>query len=1345
MQRLLLLACLFATAPLSAQIFETPFPSQSLFYGITPTSDGNFVAIGAKGTDAATMKVWLAKFTPAGQMLWEKTYLPSGTLAHGHSVCEAADGGFLITGGYGSSFSYYDGSFVIKTAPQGSPVWSKTFSGTLYSSAQTADGQWLIGGNTDTYYSGQATVYRLNATGSVLWQHEYPAYAYSGHVMQIMPQADGSFYAAGRGEVTGAGFQGVFLVKATSNGDTLWQRAWDTGNYNQDLFINRLDLLGAVQALNGDIVIADGSVSGRSVLLRYDPQGNKIWTKYYGGSEDYTRITSLAQDASGNLFLAGNKKGATNQNRFNYLLKTNVNGVELWSRSYPQPGNNLLTGVAIRADGSCLVAGQENEYPDYSAYLAGFDNEGYRDPRTVAITLRKDEDGNCIPSPGDVPLKGWNIRLRGDSTTYILTTDALGNAQQRVPDGDYELEIVPISSLWSPCQLTPQIISINANGGPVFPFDLMVQPAADCPMISVSLTSPELVRCNESIYYIECQNLGTTTANGVQVNIKIDPLLTLQNTSLPFETVGDQYTFQLDNLPSLGTKRFWMTLKLSCDASIGQTHCVEVEASPVASCALPADPAWSGASLQIKAECSVGTVHFTAENVGSEEMDAPLPFQIFADGWRMQTGEIQLAAGEVWSLDYPANGRSVWMEAAQSAGHPGQDRPGVGWEGCGVTDNGFASTGFLDMFEHNGRDAHKAYACVENTRIALPDRTVGIPEGYGWYHFIPFESEPEYVLRFHNSLPQVADQVRVRIRLASILDASTFTITAASHNYTVLGAGESTFDVIFENANLPTSDQDPLASQGFLRFKIGLKPGPLDTGARILNDVQVYFNEDASSTINQTWHFIVPEGFGITDSPSPYSGAKGMKVFGGSSSFDFCEDVVQNPDGTMFLLMTTYSYGNDYDLVLIKTDQEGRGIWQKVYDFDGGDVFLHAVSDGSGGIVATGYQDDPAIPDNYLNDAYLPIVRINAEGEVLWYRREKPGTGDSGKGGDASGIIRSMDGNFVITGVLTNGSASSIDNFLLKIDPNGQTLWFRNYLEVGVAFYTAGVEQTLDNGYIMAGNDDADWPNSVRFQKVDADGNTQWVINHPFISGETPNGMSDFAMTPDGGYFWLGYLSGYDADSNYVYWPTFTRLDAQGNYLWRKTIELGIIIYPGSMIVTLDGGCVFTGEIFANNNNTFTQLVLAGTDADANLLWSEVYDANTTTYGQHLYPRPNGGYVVSGQTQTNNYLYNLAGVLLLTDSMGVLGTKPFPTAETPQLLTWPNPARQFFNVTIVKKEAKGPFYWQLFDLEGKMIQEGQSSQSTFRVETAQQSLGVYQLSVRWKGGWATKPVVFGWH
>lgn len=1336
MRIFLLLAWIIPAVPLTAQVFETITPPQSLMYGMIPTTDGNYVTVGAQGADLEQMKVWLAKYNSVGQLIWEKTYAPAGDNARGFSVTQGSDGGFIITGSYGS-FPFSDGGFVMKAAPNGSPVWAKTFGGKIYSAAQTPDGQWLIGGIDGS--NKQATVYRLNASGNILWQHNYPAFNFNGHLMRILPQPDGSFFAAGRGEVTGAGFMGVFILNAQSNGDQVWMKSFDTENYNQELSSFELGPLGAVQASNGDVLIADGSSSGQAVLLRYTPTGEKIWEKHFGASEDKMSIFALSQDNAGNLFLGGNRAGPQYDRHFQ-LIKTTSGGTEIWSRAYLNPGENALTGIATRPDGTCIIAGQiKNNNTISTGYLAGLDPNGYRDRGAISISLKRDLNQNCVTDAGEPALEGWQIRVTGDSTYYVLTTDADGYARQPVPDGAYKVQVITPSSVWSPC-FPPQSVTIDAGSG-VTNVDLLVTTIINCAIPTVSITAPDLVRCESNIYYVECQNTGTIEANDVKVSVTLDPWLSFEDASLPHSLSNGKYVFELGNLPELSAKRFSIKTKLSCNAEIGQTHCVEVEASPLPACALaPAGANWSGASLKTTADCSSGTVKFTVSNTGSGDMTDSVDYEIIADGWKMKTGAIRLNAGQQWTLDYPANGRSVWFSAQQPYGHPGLDRPVAGLEGCGLTDNGLASTGFLDMFEHNGRDPNKSYACVENTRIKMPDRIASVPKGYGYYHLIPFDAKPEYIVKFHNTLPNAAQQVRVRVTLSSILNAATFKVTAASHAYSVRNVGAGVFDILFSQINLPAESQDSLGCWGYLRFKADFGPDAYETGARIVNNAQIYFDDAASTDARLAYHFTAQESFWLTVKPSPYSDQHGLTVFPGSSGFDFCEDVVKNPDGTMFLLMTTYSYATDYDLVLVKTDANGRALWQKVYDFDGGEVFNYAVSDGEGGIVATGYQDDPAIPGNYTNDSYLPIVRIDANGKVLWFRREKPGTGDSGKGGNALGMIRSSDGNFVITGSLTNGSVSSMDNFLLKVDPSGQTIWFQNYLIAGVAFTPNGVIQTADGGYLMAGDNQSDWPLSTRWQKVDPEGNTEWVVDNPYTDN-TPNGLGAFAMTPDHGFLSLNYDSFYDADSNYVYWPVLSRYDSMGALLWRKTLQIGVLVYPGGLAITPDGGCVFTGELYADTSSVYSNMLLAAADPDGNLLWWKQYDVNTTNAGQYVHLLDNGTILATSQTQTNNYLYNLGGVLLMANADGTLGTQIATTPRKPELIIWPNPARSFINVALPGKTVSGPIKWQLFDIQGKLVREGQAAQTPFVVETPAQSSGIYQLSVRWNGGWATKSVI----
>ncbi len=475
--------------------------------------------------------------------------------------------------------------------------------------------------------------------------------------------------------MTGVGFHGVFLIHAKATGPAIWTKDWDTANYNHNLVSFEVGPLGALQTSNGDIVIADGTDAGHAVLLRYTAAGEKIGEFNYGLPDERISIFALSQDAQGNFYLGGNRLG-TGTDRHFYLIKTTASGAELWSRGYPEAGRNALTGIALRADGTCLLAGQGygGGNPG-AAFLIGLDPEGYRDARSIAVSLKLDTDGDCAGSVADMPLEGWQIVFKSTTETFVRTLDANGYARQPVPDGVYEVSVNTPSHLWAICQ-QPALIQVDASGGPVFNTELLVAPNLYCALPTVSLTAPDLVRCEAGVFYIECHNGGTLDANAVSVAITLDPMLSLENTSLPYTLQNGRYYFEIGDLPVLASRRFSLTARLSCDAEIGQTHCVEAEAMPLPPCALPPDPGWSGASLRVDARCHAGTVQFTVTNAGSVDMVETVPYELFADGWRMQSGEIQLNAGQSWTLDYPANGRSVWFEALQVAGHPGNDRPG---------------------------------------------------------------------------------------------------------------------------------------------------------------------------------------------------------------------------------------------------------------------------------------------------------------------------------------------------------------------------------------------------------------------------------------------------------------------------------------------------------------------------------------------------------------------------------------------------------------------------------------------------------------------------------------------
>ena len=1044
--------------------------------------------------------------------------------------------------------------------------WTRILAGELYTAAALDNGGFLVGGVSETY--GQSAVYELAADGSLVWVKSYQGTNYRGAVMQIFLQDDGSFIAAGRGEVTGAGFRGIFLIHADSNGEQIWEQSLNTGNSYQDLDYSELGPLGAVQSADGSILVADGQGVGALVMVKYSTNGELLWQKTLGNTNVRYAPFAMTADSDGNLFVAGSTVGQGNY-RQPFLIKSSTAGEELWARNYTFPATLNLTGVVVRADGTCMTAGQnsENQY----AYLAGYGPDGFNDPNSASVTLKIDMDGDCMVSAGDIPVKDAHIVLKG-TATFILTTDANGVAQQPVPYDIYEIAVQMPTGQWTLCEASP-VLTVPANGGPVFNKDILLKPVDNCPQVSVSLTAPHLVRCDAGIFYVECHNQGSVTATDVNVRVKADPLLHLESAGLPYIIDGDELEFALGDVGILERKRFAVTYRLDCNATIGQTHCVEATVSPVLSCAMQPGPGWSGASLQTTAECTGTHVLFTVSNSGTGNMSQSSPYRMYADGWLVESGDIQLDAGQAWTRNYGAYGRSVWMEVNQVPDHPGNDRPVAGVEGCGVTDNGFISTGFLNMFEQNGRDAHRSYVCVENTRTGLPDKISGIPKGYSDSRKLDVQSRPEYIVSVQNTSQETVSRVRVQLQIAEAFDPATLYITASSHPYQIKSTGNHTFEILFEPISLPAVAQDSLHSRVYFRYTALPENGTLE-GVGLSNSAKAYFGEDGYATIPVLTQSTFILAAGVSSVQSPVSNHPRIQVFPGSSGIDFCHGLVTNPDSTTFLITSTGGYGNNNDLVLIKTDANGRGIWQKVFDFGGSEQLYESVSDGAGGLVITG---SLAAPGSYtVSNLFLLTVRIDSAGHVLWVRKEKPGTGQGGRGGVASGIIRNMEGDFVITGVLSNGLASSIDAFLLKIDPSGETIWMQNYLLAGVAFYPEGVAQTPDGGYLIAGNDQADFPAHKRVQRVDASGNTIWEKSYEALELTDPYELLNFTLTPDGGFAWVTYTIVYDNNNNDFYYPMITKLDQDGVPIWQKTIAIGTFTWVTDLITMPDGPvCVY--------------------------------------------------------------------------------------------------------------------------------------------------------------------------
>jgi hypothetical protein len=275
------------------------------------------------------------------------------------------------------------------------------------------------------------------------------------------------------------------------------------------------------------------------------------------------------------------------------------------------------------------------------------------------------------------------------------------------------------------------------------------------------------------------------------------------------------------------------------------------------------------------------------------------------------------------------------------------------------------------------------------------------------------------------------------------------------------------------------------------------------------------------------------------------------------------------------------------------------------------------------------------------------VVRLDSNRNKLW-QKTFGGTDYDG----ASSLIATLDGGYLVGGytLSINGdvtdSHGGYDCWIIKLDAAGNLLWQKTYGGTG---YDAGTNSitTSDGGYIMAGttqSNDGDvmgnhGGSDFWLVKLDGAGNKLWQKTY---GGRGNDETSSFITTSDGGYVLAGStqsneLPGFRGNTDY--WVI--KLDGAGNLIWQKTLGGSSVEYPGILITTSDGGYVVAGWTISNDgdvtgNHGAADGWLVKLNGMGNLVWQKTLGGTRDDFTSAVVATADGGYVVSGQTQSNN-------------------------------------------------------------------------------------------------------------
>ena len=377
-------------------------------YSVQQTTDGGYIICGTTFTFGnGDYDVWLIKTDGNGNEIWNKTF--GGTNEdRGYHVQQTTDGGYIISG---TTFSFGNGNYdvwLIKTDGNGNELWNKTYGGTSeergYSVQQSSEGGYIISGITSSFGNGNYDVWliKTDGNGNEIWNKTFGGTNYDESI-SVQQTTDGGYIIAGTTFSFGNGATNIYLIKADGNGNELWNKTFGGTNNNWGYSVQQSNdggyiLIGYTNSF--------GNGGADVYLIKTDGNGNELWSKTFGGANDDGGV-SVQQTNDGGYIITGYTKSSGNGDADVYLIKTDGGGNELWNKTFGGTYEDGGFDVQQTADGGYIITGK-------TLYAGSVNSDLY--------LIKTDGNGNVssifnIPSSSKRKLKKI-VDILGKETTY---------------------------------------------------------------------------------------------------------------------------------------------------------------------------------------------------------------------------------------------------------------------------------------------------------------------------------------------------------------------------------------------------------------------------------------------------------------------------------------------------------------------------------------------------------------------------------------------------------------------------------------------------------------------------------------------------------------------------------------------------------------------------------------------------------------------------------------------------------------------------------------------------------------------------------------------------------------
>ena len=292
----------------------------------------------------------------------------------------------------------------------------------------TSDGGYIIAGLANIYGNTEEDLFiiKTDMNGDTMWTKHFIG-ANEDWGRSVQQSTDGGYIITGGTYTFGAGYRDVYLIKLDSNGNTMWINTFGGTGGDAGYSVHQTMDGGFIIVGNTDML---GAGNPDVYLIKTDINGNSVWTKTFGGTNTDAG-NSVQQTMDSCYIITGTTLSFGAGGIDVYLIKTDANGDLLWTKTFGGSGNDWGNSVHQTIDGGFIVTGWTNSFGSggYDIYLikTNFDGDTLW---TKALGGISEDKGYSIQqtSDGGYIIVGYTYSFgSGNADVYLVKTDVNGN------------------------------------------------------------------------------------------------------------------------------------------------------------------------------------------------------------------------------------------------------------------------------------------------------------------------------------------------------------------------------------------------------------------------------------------------------------------------------------------------------------------------------------------------------------------------------------------------------------------------------------------------------------------------------------------------------------------------------------------------------------------------------------------------------------------------------------------------------------------------------------------------------------------------------------------------------